>query len=372
MYYARFICHAGFLNRMYGLACDQLVSLTMVNFKGEILTASAKENPDLFWASCGGGGGNFGIVTEFKLNTVPVPAKVTYFNFKVTKGAVDYLLHLQNTVAKVADPRIGGLQINPESKNSVANEGLFLGPMADLDAALKSSQLSSWVVSLSKKEMTWIDSVVKFAGSDMGNRKSPKDMMDIDYIELVGRDYFNLASLYVLESNPLPGPAFQDMLDWVQKNPGGFVELDLLGPKGQVSKVKPTDTAYDYRNALYSIQYGNEWQNSKSSSNLIAQTQLLTSKLGKYYKVPGSPPRVINYLDVQTPSMVGYYGSNLPRLSSIKSKYDPTNYFKWPLSIPPNQGNFESEAAPEQQPASQALVSHVILIIISCVMMVLM
>ena len=152
---------------MYGLACDQLVSLTMVNFKGEVLQASAKDNPYLFWASCGGGGGNFGIVTEFKLNTVPVPPKVTYFTFKVTKGAVDYLLHLQNTVSKVADPRIGGLQVNPESKNSVANEGLFLGTAAELDAALKSSQLSSWATNLKKKEMTWIDSVVQFAGSDM-------------------------------------------------------------------------------------------------------------------------------------------------------------------------------------------------------------
>ena len=346
---------------MYGLACDQLVSLTMVNFKGEVLQASAKDNPDLFWASCGGGGGNFGIVTEFKLNTVPVPPKVTYFTFKVTKGAVDYLLHLQNTVSKVADPRIGGLQVNPESKNSVANEGLFLGTAAELDAALKSSQLSSWATNLKKKEMTWIDSVVQFAGSDMGNKKSPKDMMDIDYIETVGRDYFNLNSLYVLESNPLPASAFQDMLDWIQNNPDGFVEFDLLGSKGQVSKVKPGDSAYDYRNALYSLQYGNEWLNPKRSNSLIAQTQLLTAKMGAYYKT-NSPPRVINYLDVQTPSMTGYYGSNLPRFRSIKAKYDPLNYFSWPLSIPPpSQGNLESEAAPEQS-ASQRLTFSLIII----------
>lgn len=242
--------------------------------------------------------------------------------------------------------------MNPESKNSVANEGLFLGTSAELDAALKTSQLSTWATNLKKKEMTWIDSVIQFAGSDMGNRKLPKDMMDIDYIETVGRDYFNLNSLYVLESNPLPASAFQDMLDWIQNNPDGFVEFDLLGPKGQVSKVKPTDSAYDYRNALYSLQYGNEWLNPKRSNNLIAQTQLLTAKMDKYYTTK-TPPRVINYLDVQTPSMVGYYGSNLPRLRSIKTKYDPLNYFSWPLSIPPTQGKLESEAAQEQQQEEQ-------------------
>jgi hypothetical protein len=336
---------------MYGLACDQLTSLTMVNYKGEIIKATPSgDAKDLFWASCGGGGGNFGIVTEFTLNTVPVPPKVTYFNFKVTKGSVDFLLHLQNTVTQIADPRIGGLQVNPESKNSVEAEGLFLGPASDLAPALKSSGLSDWAVNLKQKEMTWIDSVIKFAGSDMGNRKDPKDMMDIDYIEKVGRDYFNLNSLYVLASNPLPGSAFQDMLDWVQQNSGGFVEFDLLGPKGKVSKVGPADTAYEYRNALYSLQYGNEWLNPKLSDKLIRQTQLLTSKLGKYYPQKAAPPRVINYLDVQTPSMVGYYGGNLPRLMSIKSKYDPFNYFSWPLSIP--QSNSKGKESPLEGDAS--------------------
>lgn len=356
----------GFLNRKYGLACDQLVSLTMVNFKGDVLQANAKENADLFWASCGGGGGNFGIVTEFKLKTVPVPPKVTYFSFKVTKGAVDYMLHLQNTVSKAADPRIGGLQVNPESKSSVMNEGLFLGTSLELDAALKSSQLSSWATNLKKKEMTWIDSVVLFAGSDMGNRKSPKDMMDIDYIETVGRDYFNLNSLYVLESNPLPAAAFQDMLDWVQSNPDGFIEFDLLGSQGQVSKVKPTDTAYDYRNALYSLQYGNEWLNPKRSNSLVAQTQLLTSKLNKYYPQKVAPPRVINYLDVQSPSMIGYYGSNLPRLMTIKSQYDPFNYFSWPLSIPPTKRSFESEEASEES-TDQSAAMGLSLLVSSCI-----
>lgn len=42
--------------RTYGLACDQLVSLNMVNYKGEVITASKTSNADLFWASCGGGG----------------------------------------------------------------------------------------------------------------------------------------------------------------------------------------------------------------------------------------------------------------------------------------------------------------------------
>lgn len=68
--------------RTYGLACDQLLGLTMVDYQGNIIQASMTENTDLLWASCGGGGGNLGIVTSFtvkmlSLNDVPFVTTAT-------------------------------------------------------------------------------------------------------------------------------------------------------------------------------------------------------------------------------------------------------------------------------------------------------
>ena len=62
----------GLLGRSFGLACDSVLSMEVVDASGQIRNVSEQENPDLFWALRGGGNGNFAVVTNFNFRTSPV------------------------------------------------------------------------------------------------------------------------------------------------------------------------------------------------------------------------------------------------------------------------------------------------------------
>ena len=68
----------GFSMRAHGLTCDQLVGTEIVTADGAILTANPSENPELYWACRGAGGGNYGINTSFQFQTFQVGSLTVY------------------------------------------------------------------------------------------------------------------------------------------------------------------------------------------------------------------------------------------------------------------------------------------------------
>lgn len=88
----------GWVRRKYGLACDNLIEAQVVCADGQVRTASADTNPDLFWA-LRGGGGNFGVVTSFTFKLQPlgpmVGAAITFYPIdaapQVLRGYRDFM-----------------------------------------------------------------------------------------------------------------------------------------------------------------------------------------------------------------------------------------------------------------------------------------
>ena len=94
----------GYLTRQYGLCADNVVSAELVTANGAILTASANENPDLFWA-IRGGGGNFGVVTRFTFKLHPVSTVYGGPIFYPAEVSGDVLLFFRDFI-KTAPPEL--------------------------------------------------------------------------------------------------------------------------------------------------------------------------------------------------------------------------------------------------------------------------
>jgi FAD/FMN-containing dehydrogenase len=76
----------GLLARSHGLTCDALVEATLVDAQSRVLHANAQSEPNLYWACRGGGGGSFGIATEFKIKVFPLNSVVVFgVSWKLSK-----------------------------------------------------------------------------------------------------------------------------------------------------------------------------------------------------------------------------------------------------------------------------------------------
>ncbi len=98
----------GWLTGQFGLSCDNLLSAQVVTAGGQVLRASVDEYPDLFWA-LRGGGGNFGVVTEFEFQLYPIGplAQVGLFFWDADDG--DAALTLIQQVTADLPPQMGAL-----------------------------------------------------------------------------------------------------------------------------------------------------------------------------------------------------------------------------------------------------------------------
>jgi FAD/FMN-containing dehydrogenase len=127
----------GLLGRPFGLACDSVLSMEVVDASGNILNVSSQENPDLFWALRGGGNGSFGVVTKFNFRTslVNLVAKFSItWSKPVTQAAkivlawqewlnglppaITCTLHLTKEAGGVIKVHIAGLSVYSDSKHT--------------------------------------------------------------------------------------------------------------------------------------------------------------------------------------------------------------------------------------------------------------
>jgi FAD/FMN-containing dehydrogenase len=308
----------GLLARRFGLTCDLLLGAEVVTADGDIITASATEHPDLFWALRGGGGGNFGVVTRLGFRTCPVADPVTAFSLDWSTGGPGHvpIVSAWQEWAPFVDERLTSTLLL--GRGWAHANGLFLGPVEELPPLLAPIVRAVPPTGASMEPLPYIRAARRFAEVDETSR----------YVRATTwpRRAFKHSSAFAYKA--LPDDAIKVVEDALAE-PGvsGLVHLDALG--GAVSRTPPDATAFVHRAARYSLQYQVDLDGSDGAAHAIAWVRGLRSALAAY-----TNGAYVNYIDSDIEdSGAAYYGANLARLRRVKATYDPQNVFHFPQSI---------------------------------------
>lgn len=316
------------LRRKWGLAVDNLVSVEIVTASGEVKTANADENSDLFWA-VRGGGGNFGIVTSFEFRLHPLGPEV-YFaaQFFAIDDAPQVMRKWRDFVEAAADdisslgllwtvPSVEGFPPELRGKRVFLYGALYAGSAEAGERALAPLRgIGKPVLDLSGRGpfTTWQKAF------------DPFFLRGPVYPEI----YAYWKSIYL---KGLDDALVDDLVSRGKSAPTDQCLMALWHLGGAVARPATEDTAFGKRTAAYLLSYDSCWIDPKQGDAVVQWTrdQIEAAKPhspgGSYLNFPG--------VGADLDAVREAYGPNYERLAKIKAKYDPANMFRMNQNIVP-------------------------------------
>jgi FAD binding domain-containing protein/berberine-like enzyme len=302
----------GWLVRKYGLTCDNVLSFDIVTADGKPRVASADENQDLFWA-LRGGGGNFGVVTSFEFRAHPVSMVLGGLIMYPRERAVEVLRFYRDFTQSAPEEltAYAALLHTPEGVPAVAVIACYCGDLAVGEQVLRplrnfSSPLADMIQPMPFPQMqTLLDTAFPHGNCNYWKSTFLREFDDEAIAILV--EHANRAT------SPLSG-----------------VVIEYYG--GAASRVGVSETAFAQRQAQYSIAFLAQWADPAESQRHIEWARALADSIrpfssGAYY---------LNYLDEEGEDTIkAAFGRNHEKLTTIKKKYDPTNFFCLNQNIKP-------------------------------------
>jgi FAD/FMN-containing dehydrogenase len=331
----------GVVGRAYGLTCDNVTSLELVTADGQLRTASASSNPDLFWACRGGGGGNFGVVTSFTFRTHPAGDIIVFFLSWPWSRAARVISAWQSWAPHAPDQLWSNLHLAAAPGGSVPSievGGTYLGSVSEAHAELEKlyAAVGSDPSSPSLKSTTWLHAMLVEAGCE-GLKVGECHLQTQTSAGRLSR-----ASEYAKSdffTKPLSSRGIATTLAGVEKlqqvsgapDGAGGIALDALG--GAVNRVAPGATAFVHRDALFDAQYTTTWPVGSAAAG-VARQRAWQRSFWQSMRPYASGQAYQNYVD---PDMANwrqaYYGANYARLARVKAAYDPHRLFTFPQAV---------------------------------------
>jgi FAD/FMN-containing dehydrogenase len=310
----------GFNMRKYGLTCDQLISTRIVLSNGEVITASSTENPEVFWAVRGAGGGNFGIHTEFVMQMFPVTT-VTWFRIQ-WRTELEQIFDAFQDVALEAPPELGvKFMVNAREVNAGEDKELYieiLGQYAGDEAQLRS--LLNPVYQVASPTMEIIQNLPYWDAQEFLSEDGSPELAHecsrfcFGKVSPEGRDAI-----------------FRNLRNWPGTSVDAMWKYFLMG--GKIREVSNDATAFPFREATMISSIDLEWL--PNNNDLLEENFKWLDAFHAEMEQYTSSHCFINFIDRrQTNHLHAYYGEHLERLKAVKRQLDPVNMFNNPKSIP--------------------------------------
>ena len=313
----------GWLSRKYGMSVDNLVSADVVTADGKLLRATETENSDLFWG-IRGGGGNFGVVTNFEFQLHPVGPEV-----------------------------LSGLVVFPfdEAQTVLRKYGDFIHSMPD--------ELNIWVVMRKAPPLPFLPESVHgkevvilplfYAGDPEEGKRvveplfsfgtpvgqhvgvQPYEAWQQAFDPLLtpgAHNYWKTHNFARLEDD-----AIRTAIDQVGKLPSPHCEVFFGLVGGQASRIPVDATAWVHRDALLIMNVHGRWETAAEEERCIAWTRDVYKAMEPY----ATGGAYVNFMTQEESERVANaYGANHERLVALKKKYDPGNLFRMNQNIKPD------------------------------------
>ena len=304
----------GWLNRKYGLTVDNLVSAEMITADGRKIRASEDENTDLFWA-IRGGGGNFGVVTQFEFKLHPVGPEILAGLLVFPIDQAKQVLQKHREFVKTAPdelniwvvirkaPPLPFLPENVHGKEVVVLAIFYAGDIA------KGEKL--------------IDPLRSFGdpyGEHIGVQPYLQWQQAFDPLLMPGaRNYWKSHNLTELSDGLL-----DSIIEFARKLPSPHSEIFLALMSGAANRVPSNAMAYGHRDLQFVLNVHGRWDEAAQDETCIAWAREFFEASAPF----ASTGAYVNFMTGDEDDRVAAaYGANYDRLKQIKKKYDPENIF---------------------------------------------
>jgi FAD/FMN-containing dehydrogenase len=314
----------GWLSRMCGLSVDNLLGAEIVTADGQRRHTSAQDDPDLFWA-IRGGGGNFGVVTQFEFALHHVGPMVTagliVFPFAQAR---EVLIQYRDMVNQLPDEmsvwavlrKAPPLPFLPAEVHGQDIVGLAVfSPLAPDDAAQH------------------IEPIRRFGqvlGEHVGAMPYAAWQQIFDPLLAPGaRNYWKSHNFTELRDE-----AIDVVIRYAGSVPTPQTEIFLGLIGGKANSLPPDWTAYPHRNVLYAMNVHGRWSDPADDTRCVTWARDFFNAAKPY--AAGSV--YINFITQEEGARIREaYGGNYDRLEMLKTRYDPANLFHNNHNIPPRQ-----------------------------------